>query len=218
MSRRLPSDLSYLILSYLPLTKIEECAPALTDHNLVALAKFKYKFDDPNPIYSNLDHYPKMFPARLLNYSRIAIYHGDLGHYSYLVVNVQISCILAIQQCNFDLLRCYLYMLDLPNQSDFVNLLANLAFSYLPDTKYTNIFRYLYCFCILLENTFADGNNLEYVLTQIHDNDFLPAKNYFGIFTNDPLLRILLQFDLKLIKRYLEDQFTMVQEVKYPYC
>ena len=202
MSLRLPPDLSYLVLSHLPTTQIEQYAPFLTDNSMNMLARVKYGFIDPNPRYSALDNYPRMFPARLLNYLRIAAYHGDIGHYSYLIVGVQVSCILAIQRCDRILLRYYLYMLDLPIELDFIKLLVNVAISYLPNNdEYKNLARYLQCFYITCDSDFKSYSMSDVIdhIRNDYSNPFTVNKEFSAA---DPLLWVLLQFDLTKIKQY----------------
>lgn len=206
MSLRLPSDLSYLILSHLPTTQIEQYAPFLTDNAMGRLALFKYGFIEPNPRYSALDNYPRMFPARLLNYLRIAAYHGDLGNYSYLIIDVRMSCILAIQHCDHTLLRYYLYMLELPGQVDFIKLLTDIAISYIPDNdEYKDMARYLYCFYSVCDND-PKNYDMSEAIDHIRNDYSNPFTRNSGFSVDDLLLLVLLQFDLTKITQYLDQQ------------
>ena len=113
MSRLLPINLQGLILPYLPLTKIER--HNLAKNLLIQLVYFRY----------NVLEREVTLPANLsLVYQKIAVFHGDIGKLGHLVTDVLNCCILAIQCHNFDLLKYYLYMLNLPDDETLEILLA----------------------------------------------------------------------------------------------
>ena len=82
MSRSLPTDLRSLILSHLPLTRLEVLIPRLNLSTVNAICLSRYS-------NSKLD--PNLYDTPLLSFLRIALLSDDVSKLSYLIP----MCIIA---------------------------------------------------------------------------------------------------------------------------
>ena len=214
MSRILPSDLHCLILSYLPLTKIEDFAPVIPGFTFERLASIKYGLPtrDFKTEYTAVDTRNELIPKRLLDYEEIALHYShDLGKYGHLITYPRCCCISAIYSGDFNLLKHYLYMLSFPHDN-FIDILITLAtklYKHNHNKDYLNIVYYLFCFSRLQQFHVGDDDIDHLINSIIQDYESILSPPT-GPDINDGLMR----FDVEQIRKHVGEEFPLISHVE----
>ena len=229
----IPTDVRNVILSYLPLIKLEELiiAKKLATEDLISVNLLRYNNDPAmirHDIGEHLDKKSLPIPFTLLTYNHYALHTGEIGYYGHLITKVKNCCILAIKNGNFALVKHYLYLLKYPEEElnsitngSFIELLAILAHKeYVrgPNAERKKITAYLCSFASRFVYSFNSVSLLLKYFDGITDANFvilrLPGNSH-----DSSLLSALQFLDLQMIKEVfkLTPQKVFPEVIKLSY-